>query len=452
VTFFPRSLLWRTLVVLVAALVLSQAAAVWLFDEYVTRPRAMAGMRQFTSHLKTLSAALETLAPQQHEAFINRVAEMEGLRITPVRGEMPVAPAPDVAYMRMFRERLRDTFGPDAEVYVRVNRAEPESFERRPPRLFYIKLTAANRQYWVAIPRGRIDRDPGTAAIAWGLAGLAIAVMATFLIVWRLNRPLSELARAAGRLGRGGDPPPIHETGPSEIRAVARAFNQMKDDLRKAERDRATFLAGVSHDLRTPLSRLRLGVEMLEDKVDDATRHGMVADLEDMNKIVDQFIDFTRGEAGEALLGVNLSELARACCERAARAGVAIRCELAETPLVMARPLALQRAIDNLITNAARHAGGEVLVRTTVDGTRTVVAVLDRGPGIPADMVEHVKQPFARLDASRTGQSGAGLGLAIAERIAQLHGGGLELVARDGGGLEARLVLEASQHGSVENA
>jgi two-component system osmolarity sensor histidine kinase EnvZ len=277
-------------------------------------------------------------------------------------------------------------------------------------------------------------------------------VLATFLIVWRLNRPLAELARGAERLGRGGDPPPIAETGPTEIRAVARAFNQMKEDLRRAERDRATFLAGVSHDLRTPLARLRLGVEMLGDRVDEATQHGMVADLDDMNKIVDQFIDFTRGESSEPLSGVNLSELARACCERAARAGADVRCELAETPVTMLRPLAIQRAVDNLIANAARHAGGEILVRTSVDGARTCVAVLDRGPGIPPDRADHVKQPFARLDASRTGKAGAGLGLAIADRIAALHGGRLELLPRSGGGLEARLVLEGAPDAEVEKS
>jgi two-component system osmolarity sensor histidine kinase EnvZ len=452
VRLVPQSLLWRTLLVLVAALVLSQAAAVFLLDQYITRPRAALGMRQFVSHLKTVSAALETLDPSQHEAFIGRVAEMEGIRITPVREDMAVRPAPDVPLMRAFRERLRDTFGPNAEVYVRAASADPEEFARRPPRLFFIRLTAGQRQYWVAIPRGRLDRDTGSAVLAWGLAGLGIAVLATFLIVWRLNRPMAELARAAERLGRGGDPAPIAETGPSEIRAVARAFNQMKEDLRRNERDRATFLAGVSHDLRTPLARMRLAIEMLEAKVDDATRQGMVSDIDDMGKIVDQFIDFTRGEAAEALSALNLSELARACCERAARAGVAIRCELADTPLMMARPLALQRAVDNLITNAARHAGGEVLVRTNVDGSHLVLAVLDRGPGIPAELVEHVKRPFARLDASRTGQSGAGLGLAIAERIAALHHGRLELRTREGGGLEARLVLEQAAKTELEKA
>ena len=448
---YPQSLLWRTLLVLVTALVLSQAAAVYILDQYVTRPRAAAGMRQFVSHLKTVSAALETLDASQHEAFIGRVLEMEGIRITPVREDMAVRPAPDVPLIRLFRERLRDSFGPNAEVYVRPASADAEEFSRRPPRLLFIKLTAGQRQYWVAIPRGRLDRDTGTAVLAWSLAGLAIAVLATFLIVWRLNRPLGELARAAGKLGRGGDPEPVRETGPSEIRAVARAFNQMKQDLRRAERDRATFLAGVSHDLRTPLARLRLGVEMLEGKAEDAALQGMVADIDDMGKIVDQFIDFTRGEAGEALSAVNLSELTRACCERAARAGAAVSCELAQTPPLMLRPLAIQRAIDNLITNAARHAGGAILVRTESAAGGVGVEVLDRGPGIPPELREHVKQPFARLDDSRSGQSGAGLGLAIAERIATLHGGRLELSGREGGGLAARLVLPRADRGEVEN-
>ena len=439
----PGSLLWRTLLVLLAALVLSQAAAMWLFDEYVTRPRAATGMRQFVSHLKTVSAALETMDASQHDAFIARIAEKEGLRISPARGETKMNPAPDVPLMSMFRERLRDLFGPGAEVYVRPVRGEPDA-ERRAPRTFFIRLPAGQREYWVAIPRGRIDRDPATAMVAWSLAGLAIAGLATFLIVWRLNRPLAELGRAAERLGRGGDPPPIAETGPTEIRSVARAFNQMTRDLRKAERDRATFLAGVSHDLRTPLARLRLDVEMLEGKVDAEVQRGMVDDVNDMNAIIDQFIDFTRSEAAEKLSAVNLSELARSCAERAVRSGVQVRCELADLPLLMLRPLAMQRLVDNLVGNAARHAGGEVLLRTLHPGRQVILAVLDRGPGIPAGMAERLKQPFTRRDEARSGSSGAGLGLAIVNRVALLHGGRLELLAREGGGLEARVTLQAT--------
>ena len=440
---FPGTLLWRTLIVLVAALVLSQAAALWLLHEYVTQPRVAFGIGQFVSHLKTINAALATMAPEQQQAFIGRIAEQEGIRILPARGNERMRPAPDVPGMRMFRERVRDIFGPEADVYVRGGEAAGANPER-PREALWIRLPAGARDFWVAFPRRRIERDPASALIAWSVAGLAIAVAATFFIVWKLNRPLAELARAAEKLGKGGDPPAVAETGPTEIRAVTRAFNQMKEDLQKSQRERATFLAGISHDLRTPLSRLRLEAEMLEAKVDPDTQRAVVQDLDDMNAIIDQFIDFTRSEAAEPLSPVDLSELARNSAERAARTGVAVRCELAEVPVLMLRPLAMQRLVDNLVTNAARHAGGDVLVRTETRAGSVTLAVLDRGPGIPAEMAEHLKEPFTRRDAARSGSSGAGLGLAIADRAAKLHGGRLELLAREGGGLEARVTLPSA--------
>jgi two-component system osmolarity sensor histidine kinase EnvZ len=436
----PGSLLWRTLLVLVVALVLSQAAALWLLHRQVTVPRAAFGIGQFVSHLKTISAALQTMTPAQQQEFIARIAEKEGIRISPVRGGERLRPAPEVEQLQVFRERIRDLFGAEADVYVRGPEG-PDKAKPLPTQLLVVRLPAGERDYWVAFPRGRVERDTTPALLTWGVAGLAIAILATFFIAWTLNRPLAELSRAARQLGKGGDPPPLAEKGPSEIRAVARAFNQMKEGLQQNQRERATFLAGVSHDLRTPLSRLRLEVEMLGDKVEGATQRAMVEDLDDMNAIIDQFIDFTRSEAAEPLSAVNLSELARGCAERYARTGVQVRCELDEVPALMLRPLAMQRLLDNLIGNAALHAGGEVLVRTAQANGHALLSVLDRGPGIPPEMVERLKQPFTRRDEARSGSSGAGLGLAIAERVARLHGGRLDLLARAGGGLEARVSL-----------
>ena len=235
------------------------------------------------------------------------------------------------------------------------------------------------------------------------------------------------------------DTPPVPETGPTEVREVARAFNQMKDDLRRQEKERATFLAGISHDLRTPLSRLRLETEMLGAKVEPGTQRAMVADLEDMNKIIDQFIDFARSEAAEPLAPIDLTEVGRIAAERATRMGAAIQCELASLPKVMLRPLAIQRAVTNLIDNALKHGGGALVVRTARLPGAVAVSVLDRGPGIAPDQVERLKQPFTRRDNARSGQSGAGLGLAIVNRIATMHGGKLDLLSRPEGGLEARI-------------
>ena len=439
---FPDSLLSRTLLVLVAALVLSQLAAFWFLHEYVTRPRASAGVGQFVSHLKTIDAALQTMPPAQEQEFIGRIVEREGIRILPTSSMVePIQPAADIAPIRDLRERIHDLFGPQADVYVR--NADLDDGNRPPgrPPLLWVRLPAGETSYWVAFPRGRLERDTTQALVGWGAVGLLIAILATFFIVWTLSRPLSELSRAAEVLGRGQDPAPVRESGPAEIRAVARAFNTMKEDLRKAERDRAAFLAGVSHDLRTPLARLRLEVEMLEGKVDETSCRAMVGDVDEMNAIIDQFIDFMRSEASEPLVAVNLSELARNCAERAARGGVQVSCELDDVPMQMLRPLAAQRMIDNLLANAARHAGGEIQLRTAAQGQTVTLSVLDRGPGIPQALVERLKEPFTRRDEARSGSSGAGLGLAIANRVAAIHGGRLDLLPRAGGGLEARVTL-----------
>jgi two-component system osmolarity sensor histidine kinase EnvZ len=446
VRLFPGSILWRTLIVIVAALVLSQATAWLLLEEFVNRPRIALAINQTVSHLKTVNAALATLDANERSDFIERMREVDGIRIASVERAERLEPAPDRPVLRQFRARIREVFGPEAEVYHRRARNSGKAGtsgddDRLRGRVLWVRLPSVDRTILVGFPRGRIERDLSTAFIAWTVASLGIAILATFFLVWRLNRPLGQLARAAAAVGKGDQPAPVAETGPAEIRSVARAFNQMTGDLAKAQRERATFLAGISHDLRTPLARLRLDVEMLGGKVDAPTQRGMVQDLEDMNAIIDQFIDFMRSEAAEPFSGVNLSELSRACAERAARLGTHVTCELADVPVMMLRPLAMQRLIDNLLNNAARHAGGEILLRTRALGNLAELSVLDRGPGIPAELAEHLKQPFTRRDEARSGSSGAGLGLAIAQRVASLHHGQLELLPREGGGLEARVTL-----------
>ncbi|MBL0140807.1 MAG: HAMP domain-containing protein [Betaproteobacteria bacterium] len=429
--WWAGSFFWRTLAVLVIALVASQAASFWLFRQQVQQPRLAMGIGQFVSHLKTIQAALNSLPPGSDREFIERLAEKEGIRVFPARGNEPGVPAGDMPGLRMFRERIKGVFGGDAEVFVRPGA----------PGVLWVRLRAGNRDFWVAFPRNRVERASTDALLYWMLAGVAIAILATALIAWRLNRPLTRLAKAAEDLGQGGDPAPVPETGPSEVRAVARAFNRMKESLKSEERERTTFLAGISHDLRTPLSRLRLDVEMLEGRVESGTQEGMVADIEDMNAIIDQFIDYARSEAAEAFVPVNLSSLVRDCAERAARAGAQVKCELGEFPVLMLRPLAVQRLVDNLIQNAVKHGGGEVLVRTCASASEATVCVRDRGPGIPPGDMERLKEPFTRRDEARSGRSGAGLGLAIVARIAKVHGARFDLAPRDGGGLSASVAF-----------
>ena len=429
--WWAGSFFWRTLAVLVIALVASQGASFWLFRQQVQQPRQAMGIGQFVSHLKTIHAALVTLPPGFEREFMERLAEKEGIRIFPALGDDPGRPAGDRPGMHMFRERIKGLFGEDTEVFVRPGE----------PGVLWVRLRAGPRAFWVAFPRNRVERDNTDALLYWMLAGVGIAILATALIAWRLNRPLTQIAEAAEHLGKGGDPQPLPETGPSEVRAVARAFNRMKESLKTEERERTTFLAGISHDLRTPLARLRLDVEMLEGRVEPGTQKGMVEDIEDMNAIIDQFIDYARSGATEAFAPVDASSLAKDCAERAARAGANVKCELADVPVLMLRPLAMQRLVDNLLQNAAKHGGGEILVRTSAAGREVTISVLDRGPGIPLGEIERLKEPFTRRDEARSGKSGAGLGLAIVARIAKAHGARFDLAPREGGGLAATVAF-----------
>src|SRR6185503_4455797 len=152
----------------------------------------------FVSHLKTINAALQTMTAPQQQEFVARIAEKEGIRITPVRGnDEAMHPAAEAPQVQLFRDRIRELFGAQANVYVRGPEVQEENRPRARPQTLWVRLPAGERDFWVAFPRGRIERDPSTAFVEWGIASLLIAVLASFFIVWKLNRPLGELARSA---------------------------------------------------------------------------------------------------------------------------------------------------------------------------------------------------------------------------------------------------------------
>jgi two-component system osmolarity sensor histidine kinase EnvZ len=253
---------------------------------------------------------------------------------------------------------------------------------------------------------------------------------------------MRELNAAVELVGRGESPPPLPESGPSEIATLNRGVNRMTANLRQLEQDRALLLAGVSHDLRTPLARLRLGIEMAAR--DDATRAGMVADIEEMDRIIGQFLEFARTDRDAALEPCDATAIVAACVDRYARAGRDVRYVARGEMLVPLRPTAYSRLVTNLIDNALAYGAPPVEVTTTVANGHFVLDVADRGPGIAPGEVERLKQPFTRASASRTnagGVAGAGLGLAIVDRIARLHGGTFDLIPRDGGGTVARVAI-----------
>ncbi|MET0204806.1 MAG: ATP-binding protein [Casimicrobiaceae bacterium] len=432
-TLWPRSLFGRLVLLLVVVVALAAVITAVLFN----RDRAALIAKQLGEtkivQLQALRAALEGAEGPERRETLARLGREYGVRIVP-ESERPRAGGPQALgpAMRELEQRLQTALGP--ETSVRVS-----------PRLgqLFINMKAGDVGYWVGfpVPRPPDDEIPWR-AVALALIIIALLLAAAFAFARYLSRPLRQLETAVDRVGRGESPEPLPESGPSEIASVNRGFNAMMGNLRQIERDRAVLLAGVSHDLRTPLARLRLGIEM--SARDEATRAGMVADIEEMDRIIGQFLDFARDDAQAAPEKRDLNRVVGACVARYTSAGRDVRFSAGDVPPVALRETAMSRLAANLIDNALAYGAPPVEVSTARRDDALVLDIADRGTGVAPAEVERLKQPFTRASASRAradGAAGAGLGLAIVDRIARLHGGTFDLLPRDGGGTIARVTL-----------
>lgn len=281
------------------------------------------------------------------------------------------------------------------------------------------------------------------------LAFLAMTLTAAALSLWavrRLARPLRTLAAAAERLGRDVHSPPLPQDGPSEVAAAAAAFNTMADRIRRFVDDRTSLLTAIGHDLRTPITRMKLRVEWLAD---EELRRKMLADLDEMQAMVSATLAFGRDVAAdESAVPLDLAALLRTVLDEAADAAPELAGRLCyagpEHAVVRGRPMALKRAVANLVSNAAAYGGGARVSLPPPEGAVMRVLVEDDGPGIPPDELERVFEPFYRLEGSRNRETGGtGLGLSIARNILRAHGGDVVLTNRPGGGLRATAMLPA---------
>lgn len=322
-----------------------------------------------------------------------------------------------------------------------VKRPDPRNAE--PP--YWLRVSIAMRNgSWLNLAVGPPPGPPPfgrpflISLVLSSLATLAVAM----LVAGRMARPMRRLADAADRLGRGEQVEPLPETGPDEARRTVRAFNTMRERLGRFVSDRTTMLAAISHDLRTPLTSLRLRAEMVED---EETRDRLVETIEEMRSMSDATLAFVRADqAGEETRAVDLAALAESVVEDLAELGQTATLEEGDHPVVRCRPVAVKRALRNLVENAVRY-GRDVRVVVTGKGGEAVIRVSDRGPGLPPEDLDRVFEPFVRGETSRNRETGGlGLGLAIARTIARSHGGDIRLRNRPEGGLEATLSIPVS--------
>ena len=320
-----------------------------------------------------------------------------------------------------------------------------------PEELILVSLRLNNGSWLnVATP---VQPPPGFFSYRLGLSMgvmLVAVVLISFLIVGRMVSPLRQLSRAAEKLGTDVQAPAIPETGPEEVQRTARAFNVMQRRIRRFVEDRTQMLGAIAHDLGTPITRLRLRAEFVED---EELRQKMLRDLDDMQQMVASTLSFIREEAAsEPQATVDIGSLLTRVCDDMSDAGGDVA--LGEIPrwvLLDCRPTALRRALSNLIGNAVKY-GGSAQVSLKVEPEHLLILVDDNGPGIPLDRQEEVFQPFLRLEDSRNRQTGgAGLGLAVARTIIRAHGGDIEMSNRSEGGLRVRITLPRSKQGGEQN-
>lgn len=432
----PPGLARQNTLALALAFVLMEFLVVALLTFWVVLPLARRSANDLAGLMVLSAQTWAELPPQTRPAFEHELLASHALAL---RAELP-GPGRDEWHPPYFY-LLEDALA------QRTGSTQHLSSERLDTGTWYWAEVPTGRAHLVVgLSANRIDSQPVTAMAVALLAGLLFAMGVSFWLARRLTRPLARLEAASALIGQGGSPSLLPETGPRELVSLSRRFNAMAQQVRELLSARTTLLAGVSHDLRTPLARMRLALEMLKDAPNPALVERMERDIEQMNRLIGNVLALARGLQQEQPVSTEMPDfLNQIAADFSTPASpVTVTCPPGSWPVAQT---ALQRAIGNLLQNAQRYApGAPVALVATFENKRCRIGVLDHGPGIPAGQREAVFQPFHRLDASRSpATGGSGLGLAIVRELARANGWQVELKANPGGGLQAWLELPPTE-------
>lgn len=432
------SLFWRTFFLLSLLLVGSIVAWLQTFRALEFEPRAMQTAQQMASLVNLSRAALVHADPIARVSLIKTLADQEGVRVVPREpGDryVPMAPA---AMDQGVIEELGRRLGPGTMLASSVNGASG----------LWVGFRIEQDAYWLLLDTERYTKVGGRTWLVWLITAAALSLAGAALIARLINRPLKQLSFAASRVRDGDfDASRLDEKAvTSEIREVNIGFNRMAQQLAKIEQDRAVMLAGISHDLRTPLARLRLETEM--SVVDPDAREHMAADIDQLDAIIDKFLDYARPDHAE-LRPVVLNEVIDACVYAIQDQGdIRVNVDLPRNTTVLADEVELGRVISNLLENARRYGKTPETGIAVVDiaarsrNEWVLLKVRDHGMGVAPEALPNLMKPFFRGDAARTAATGAGLGLAIVDKTVQRMGGVFALANTTTGGLAAHIKLQ----------
>ncbi|MGQ0664682.1 MAG: ATP-binding protein [Pseudomonadota bacterium] len=427
----PQTLFGRALLIIVAPLILVQLVAAFIFYdrvwETVTRRLASAVAGDVAVVVHALGRYPD---PGDRDWLFDTVSMTTGLKLALEEGAILASTGPEVGsgilerlLVRALNERVRRPYLLDVW-------SQPREVE--------IKVQLAEGVLHVRAPRERLFTTTTYIFLMW-MVGSSLVFFAIASVFMRNQvRPIRRLARAADAFGKGRDVPDFHPSGAAEVRQAAAAFINMRERIRRFVAQRTEMLAGVSHDLRTPLTRMKLELAMFGGHPSAA---GLRADVADMERMVESYLAFVRGEGEEQVEPTDLAGLLAEIAAAARRDGHAVSVATSGDLTLPLRPHAIKRSLDNLVANATRHAA-QVEIHAARRARAVEIVIDDDGPGIPPELRDEVFKPFYRLDPSRNvATGGVGLGLTIARDVVHVHGGEIDLTRSPHGGLRARIKL-----------
>jgi len=366
------------------------------------------------------------LPPEARPYFELELAERHDLIVSGDFRDLPVQ-APGDPFLDALKGKLSDRLGDATNLHVSDE-------------LVWVDVPMGGYQLQIGLAADRRAVQPIYVGITIFVIGATIVFITSFLVVQRITRPLVDVASSAAAFRGGEEFPRLPESGPTELVTLAKSFNTMADEISELLTNRTTLLAGISHDLRTPLARMRLAVELLPDGVDPKLKRRLERNLEGMDALISQALQFARGLSSENL---EETELHHYLAEFARREEITLAWTGPESICATIAPGALHRVLDNLVHNARLHGHTpRAEISTEVNAERVVIHVLDRGKGVPEDARDLVFQPFYRLEASRShATGGSGLGLAIVRQLCQAQGWTVEIGDRAEGGADVALTI-----------
>ncbi|MDF2153975.1 two-component system sensor histidine kinase EnvZ [Vibrio sp. CAU 1672] len=422
-----RSSLTQSILLFISLLLASQVFSYYAVFNYALMP-SLQQFNKILAHELNLvlgdDGLLEADAPLRHQLL-----ERLGVTVHSTGSEM-MEEFNHAMSIDLMSEEMSQELGSPTEVRLLLGR---ESY------ILWMKIDQLPDSI-IRIPLSELQEEDFAPLFRNSLLMAVLIIIGGWLFIRLQNRPLLALERAAKGVGRGEIPPPLAEKGASEIRSVTRAFNQMAQGIQELEEDRALLMAGISHDLRTPLTRIRLATEMMSPE-DSYLAEGIISDTEECNEIISQFMDYLKPVNKASFQAVDVNAIASDVVTSEGGYEVKIDAELhPDIPAASGSPIAIKRAVTNLVVNALRYGNGWVKVSTgvTADNQLVWVCVEDNGPGIEPSQIGKLFEPFTRGDTAR-GSEGTGLGLAIVKRIVSQHSGSVVVCNRSAGGLKAQI-------------